>query len=85
MSKNYKDLTEFLLVHRATDKTKITTTLSNVLGSFSVLRGNELAFYCPFCHHHKQKLQINMRTQKWHCWVSNVGGRSLFQLLNNIL
>ena len=67
-----------------TDKTKITTTLSNTLGSFSVLRGNELAFYCPFCHHHKQKLQVNTETQHWHCWTCNSGGKKLTSLLKKL-
>ena len=45
---------------------------------------DEYMYWSPFVSHHKQKLQINMRTQKWHCWVSNVGGRTLFQLFKKI-
>jgi DNA primase len=54
------------------------------LGSYSVLRGNELAFYCPFCNHHKQKLQVNTETQKWHCWTCNSGGKKLTSLLKRL-
>ena len=45
---------------------------------------DEYMYWSPFVSHHKQKLQINIRTQKWHCWVSNVGGRTLFQLFKKI-
>lgn len=41
----------------------------------------ELLFTCPFCHHHKPKLAINIATGNWHCWVCNTGGRTLFSLL----
>ncbi len=66
------------------DKNIVTNTLSNALGSYSVLRGNELAFYCPFCNHHKQKLQVNTETQKWHCWTCNSGGKKLTSLLKKL-
>ena len=62
----------------------VTTTLSNVLGSYLTLKGNELAFYCPFCNHHKQKLQVNTETQKWHCWTCNSGGKKLTSLLRKL-
>jgi DNA primase len=54
------------------------------LGSYSSLKGNELAFYCPFCNHHKQKLQVNTETQKWHCWTCNSGGKKLTSLLKKL-
>jgi DNA primase len=66
------------------DKNKVTSILSNTLGSHSTLRGNELAFYCPFCNHHKQKLQVNTETQKWHCWTCNSGGKKLTSLLRKL-
>lgn len=66
------------------DKNKVTSILSNTLGSHLTLRGNELAFYCPFCNHHKQKLQINTETQKWHCWTCNSGGKKLTSLLRKL-
>ena len=34
--------------------------------------------------HHKPKLQVNIQTGKWHCWVSNQGGHNLFQLLKKV-
>lgn len=54
------------------------------MGSSLALAGDEHAFYCPFCHHHKQKLQINLKTQKWHCWVCNNGGKKLTSLLRKL-
>ena len=71
-------------VLKQTDKNIVVSTLSNALGSYSVLRGNELAFYCPFCNHHKQKLQVNTETQKWHCWTCNSGGKKLTSLLKRL-
>lgn len=69
---------------KQTDKNIVVSTLSNTLGSYSTLKGNELAFYCPFCNHHKQKLQVNTETQKWHCWTCNSGGKKLTSLLSKL-
>ena len=41
-------------------------------------------YWSPFITHHKRKLQVNIQTQKWHCWVSNTGGRNLFQLFKRV-
>jgi DNA primase len=71
-------------VLKSTDKNRVITTLSNALGSYSNLKGNELAFYCPFCNHSKQKLQVNTETQKWHCWTCNSGGKKLTSLLKRL-
>ena len=69
---------------KQTDKNIVVSTLSNALGSYLTLKGNELAFYCPFCNHHKQKLQVNTETQKWHCWTCNSGGKKLTSLLRKL-
>ena len=69
---------------KQTDKNIVISTLSNTLGSYLTLKGNELAFYCPFCNHHKQKLQVNTETQKWHCWTCNSGGKKLTSLLRKL-
>ena len=45
---------------------------------------DEYMFFSPFVSHYKPKLQINMSSQKWHCWVSNRGGHSLYSLFKNI-
>ena len=41
-------------------------------------------YWSPFTSHHKPKLQINVKTGKWHCWVSNQGGHNLFQLFKKL-
>ena len=41
-------------------------------------------FYSPFVSHYKPKLQINIVSQKWHCWVSNQGGHSIYSLFKKI-
>ena len=45
---------------------------------------NEYMYWSPFVSHHKPKLQINIITGKWHCWVSNAGGHNLFQLFKKV-
>ena len=67
-----------------TQKHTVISVLDSTLGYHSTLKGNELAFYCPFCHHHKQKLQVNTETQKWHCWTCNSGGKKLTSLLRKL-
>ena len=48
------------------------------------MKNGESAFHCPFCNHHKKKLQVNFDTQKWHCWVCNAGGHKIGILLRKI-
>lgn len=55
--------------------------LEQSLGANKVMRDGELVFFCPFCHHHKQKFQVNLENQHWHCWVCDKGGRKLSTLL----
>jgi len=71
-------------VLKQNDKNIVVSTLTGILGSYLNLKGNELAFYCPFCNHHKQKLQVNTETQKWHCWTCNSGGKKLTSLLRKL-
>ncbi len=65
---------------------KTVNLLNRVLNSNGrkLKKQNEYMYWSPFVSHHKPKLQINIQTQKWHCWVSNVGGRTLFQLLKKV-
>ena len=50
----------------------------------SLKKSNEYMWWSPFITHHKPKLQVNVQTGKWHCWVSNQGGHNLFQLLKQV-
>ena len=66
------------------DKLKVINVLDSTLGVGTSLKGNEQAHHCPFCHHHKKKLQVNLETQYWHCWVCNSKGRSIHSLLKRL-
>ena len=63
------------------NKQQVINILDDTLGVGTSLRGNEQAHHCPFCHHHKKKLQINLDSQYWHCWVCDSKGRSIQSLL----
>jgi DNA primase len=51
-------------------------------------RGNQ-AYTCPFCHHHKPKLEINFTENKeghnpWQCWVCGKRGKTIKSLFKQI-
>jgi len=51
-------------------------------------KGNQ-AYPCPFCNHHKPKLEINFTENKkgnnpWHCWVCGKKGLKLKILFKQI-
>lgn len=55
--------------------------LDKVLNQTSYIRkGEEAVYYCPFCSHYKKKLEVNVRTQEWHCWICNSSGKSIRSL-----
>lgn len=66
------------------NKRTVIGILDSVLGIGTSLAGSEQAHHCPFCHHHKKKLQVNLVTQKWHCWVCNAKGRYVESLLRRL-
>lgn len=66
------------------DKLYIVNLLDDTLGVGTSLKGNEQAHHCPFCHHHKKKLQINLDTQQWHCWVCDAKGKKISRLLRRL-
>ena len=65
-------------------KYELVTLLEKVLNKSYQMKNGEYTFYCPFCNHHKKKLQVNCETQKWHCWVCNKGGYKIGILLRKI-
>jgi len=65
-------------------KYELVTLLEKVLMKSYQMKNGEHAFHCPFCNHHKKKLQVNCETQKWHCWVCNKGGYKIGILLRKI-
>lgn len=67
------------------DKQKVLSTLNSVLGSSSKGKDDNHKFHCPFCKHRKKKLEIDLSSQDWHCWVCDAKGRNiplLFKKLN---
>jgi DNA primase len=66
------------------DKQRVVNVLDDVLGPGTSLKNDEQAHYCPFCHHHKKKLQINLQTQQWHCWVCDAKGKRIQRLLRRL-
>ena len=56
--------------------------LSTVIDSrsFKMKKENEYSFYCPFCSHYKPKLQVNIKSGKYHCWICDAKGQSIKQL-----
>ena len=65
---------------------EIVSLLDKVLKSRgqSLKKSNEYMWWSPFTQHHKPKLQVNIQTGKWHCWVSNQGGHNLYQLFKKV-
>ena len=47
--------------------------VNSVLGTGKQTARNNYAYHCPFCHHHKPKLEVNLTENReganpWHCW-----------------
>ena len=63
--------------------------VNSVIGSGKrTARGNQ-AHSCPYCKHHKPKLEINFSENKkgynpWHCWVCNKKGTRLTSLFKQV-
>jgi ribosomal protein L37AE/L43A len=48
-------------------------------------KGNNLQYHCPFCHHHKMKMEVCLdEPHNWHCWVCNAKGRGIYWLLKRM-
>ena len=65
-------------------KFSVITLLESVLGKGKINSNDNVAFHCPFCHHKKKKMEINIITQYWHCWVCNAAGRKLAILFRKL-
>jgi len=64
----------------------LVTIMNSVLGSGKSTSKGNYAYPCPFCKHHKPKLEINFTKNKegvnpWHCWSCDKRGKKLAQLL----
>jgi len=65
---------------------KLVYLLERTLNSKSknLTKADEYMFYSPFVSHYKPKLQVNIESQKWHCWVTNQGGHSIYSLFKKV-
>ena len=61
---------------------KLSILLNEVLGP-GVVKNDESIHQCPYCSHHKPKLQVSLSSRVWHCWVCDKKGRSIAWLLKN--
>ena len=64
----------------------LVTLVDRVLGKGKQTARGNYAYHCPFCQHHKPKLEINSTENKkghnpWHCWVCNTRGKTIVSLL----
>ncbi len=66
------------------DKHKVIGILNGVLGAGTSGKGDNQLHYCPFCGHHKKKLEVHVSNQKWHCWVCDAKGTRIFSLLKRL-
>jgi DNA primase len=57
--------------------------LAKNLGDYKQKKGKNYAFHCPFCNHHKHKLEINLENGLWNCWVCHKKGFSATKLLRS--
>jgi hypothetical protein len=65
------------------------STINSVLGVGKKTSKGNYAYHCPFCNHHKPKLEINLTESdkgeyKWHCWVCDKRGSSIPKLFKLI-
>ena len=64
---------------------KLLTLLQKVLGEGKIVSKDEAMFMCPFSHHRKPKLAVNLTTQRWQSWIdTNAKGRSIFSLFKRL-
>jgi DNA primase len=71
------------------NNTALLFLLESVLGKGQSTSKGNVAFKCPFCTHHKNKMEINLNTTPkrenfWHCWVCGAKGKTLLSLFKKI-
>jgi len=71
------------------DNTALLFLVESVLGKGQSTSKGNYAFKCPFCTHHKNKMEISLRTTEkrenfWHCWVCGAKGKTLLTLFKKI-
>jgi DNA primase len=59
------------------------------MGSGKATARNNYAYHCPFCHHHKPKMEVNLTENRegknpWHCWACDVRGTTIYSLFKQL-
>jgi len=67
----------------------LVTLVNSVLGSGKPTARNNYAYHCPFCHHHKPKLEVNLTENRegknpWHCWACDIRGTTIYNLFKQL-
>jgi DNA primase len=62
--------------------------VNSVLGTGKPTSRGNYAYQCPFCKHHKPKLEINFNENEkgenqWHCWACDKKGKKVYQVLKS--
>ena len=67
----------------------LVTLVNSVLGSGKATARNNYVYHCPFCHHHKPKLEVNLTENRegknpWHCWACDTRGTTIYSLFKQL-
>tara|TARA_R110002020_G_scaffold135370_1_gene302279 strand:+ start:1258 stop:2190 length:933 start_codon:yes stop_codon:yes gene_type:complete len=54
--------------------------LKDILGNY-YSSGDEYLFYCPKCNHHKKKLSVNLKIDKFKCWICEYSSNTIHRLV----
>jgi len=67
----------------------LVTLVDSILGPGKNTARSNRAYHCPFCNHHKPKLEVCMDTNSksenpWNCWVCGKKGKKLTNLFKTL-
>ena len=69
------------MLHQA----QLTSLLDRALNQTARIRkAHESVYFCPFCNHYKKKLEVNLETEDWQCWVCHTAGNSIRSLFKRL-
>lgn len=69
------------------------SNLQHILGPGTLNKKGQIKFFCPVCHHHKQKLEVCIddslpKYQNWNCWTcgqqKGTKGKSILALFTKL-
>jgi len=71
------------------DNTKLVSSVESILGKGRKTSNGNVAYHCPFCNHHKRKLEVQMIINSkgenpWNCWVCQKKGKKLVNLYKQL-